>query len=134
MIERAIRATTWNTAGVMTSIACGWLDDGTVARLEVAKRRDARARQTIASEALAGLRSVSHPYSYFTWLPLQEDARADRVAKTLLTKGISVSTAEPFAVGKPVPHAIRVALGSVDLETLRKTLGRVREVVEAAGL
>ncbi len=28
-IERAIRATTWNTPAIMTAIACRWLDDGT---------------------------------------------------------------------------------------------------------
>ena len=39
-IERAIRATTWNTPGVMTAIACGWLDEGTVTRLEAQKRQD----------------------------------------------------------------------------------------------
>src|SRR3989442_1671473 len=57
-IERTIRATTWNTPGVMTAIACGWLDDGTVTRLETEKRRDAMVRQSIAGEVLAGLRCV----------------------------------------------------------------------------
>ncbi|MGJ7583428.1 PLP-dependent aminotransferase family protein, partial [Variovorax sp. RHLX14] len=57
-IERAIRATTWCTPGVTTAIACAWLEDGTVARLESEKRQDAAARQVIAGEALAGLRCV----------------------------------------------------------------------------
>ncbi len=54
-IERAIRATTWNTPAITTAIACRWLDDGTVGRLEADKRRDARERQAIAREALTGL-------------------------------------------------------------------------------
>ena len=33
-IERAIRATTWNTPAMTTAIACRWLEDGTVERLE----------------------------------------------------------------------------------------------------
>ncbi len=33
-ILRAIRATVWNTPNLVTSICCGWLEDGTVARLE----------------------------------------------------------------------------------------------------
>ncbi len=33
-LERAIRATTWNTPALMTAIATGWLNDGTVTRLE----------------------------------------------------------------------------------------------------
>ena len=53
-IERAIRVTTWNTPAITTAIACRWLDDGTVGRLEADKRDDARARQSIARDALAG--------------------------------------------------------------------------------
>jgi DNA-binding transcriptional MocR family regulator len=129
-IERAIRATTWSTPGVMTAIACGWLSDGTVTRLEAEKRRDAKARQTIASETLVGLRCVRHPTSYFVWLPLAEEVRADRVAKALMSAGISVSTADPFSASPHVPHAIRVALGSVELATLRPALEKVKRVID----
>ncbi|CAJ3802267.1 GntR family transcriptional regulator [Burkholderia pseudomallei] len=130
-IERAIRGTTWNTPGVMTAIACGWLDDGTVERLEADKRRDAAARQAIASEAFAGLRCIRHPASYFVWLPLADDARADRVAMTLMRERVAVSTAEPFATSAHAPHAIRVALGYVDPPTLRDALGKVRRAIDA---
>jgi DNA-binding transcriptional MocR family regulator len=128
-IERAIRATTWNTAAVMTAIACGWLDDGTVARLEIEKREDARLRQSMAAEVLAGLRRVCHPVSYFLWLPLAEEVRADVVAMALVREGISVSTAEPFSTSEHVPHAIRVALGSVELTTLRESLEKIKRVI-----
>lgn len=33
-LRRTVKATTWNTPGVMTAITCAWLDDGTVAALE----------------------------------------------------------------------------------------------------
>lgn len=129
-LERAIRATTWCTPGVTTAIACTWLEDGTVDRLESEKRQDAAARQIIAGEALAGLRCVRHPSSYFAWLPLPEETRADRVATALMREGVSVSTAEPFATSKHVPHALRLALGSVGLDGLRSALRTVRRVVE----
>ncbi|MBN7796024.1 PLP-dependent aminotransferase family protein [Parahaliea mediterranea] len=129
-IERAIRATTWNTPGVMTAIACGWIEDGTVTRLESQKRKDAAARQAVAAEVLQGLRFVSHPASYFLWLPLPEEVRAERVVRDLLDQRISVSTAEPFSIAAHAPHAIRIALGSVDLSTLRQALMMVRQVVE----
>jgi DNA-binding transcriptional MocR family regulator len=132
-LERAIRATTWNTPCVMTAIACGWLEDGTVARLERDKRRDAKARQAIVTDVLAGLPCVRHPASYFVWLPLSEEVRADQVAMALLRERISVSTAEPFAIGTPVPHAIRLALGSVDLQGLREALKIVRRVIGELG-
>jgi DNA-binding transcriptional MocR family regulator len=129
-IERAIRATTWSTPGLTTALACQWMGDGTVERLEAEKRDDARARQAIATKALAGLRLVRHPASYFAWLALPEDTRADRVTAALLREGVSVSTAEPFATTRHVPHAIRLALGSVPLDSLRIALGQVRQVVE----
>lgn len=130
-LERTIRATAWNTAGVLTAIACGWVEDGTVERLESEKRQDARARQALAGELLAGLRVVGHPDSYFLWLPLSEDARADQVAMALMREQISVSTAEPFATSAQVPHALRLALGSVGMGALRDALVKVRSTVEA---
>jgi DNA-binding transcriptional MocR family regulator len=128
--ERAIRATTWNAPGVMTAIACGWLDDGTVTRLEAEKRRDAAIRQAVVSEVLARLHYLRHPVSYFIWLPLPEEVRADRVAMALMRDRISVSTAEPFATSAQVPHAIRLALGSVELGTLRESLATVKRVID----
>lgn len=128
-IERAIRATTWNTPGVMTALACGWLDDGTVTRLEAEKRRDAMTRQAIANDILVKIPRVSHPASYFIWLPLAEDIRADQVAMTLMREQISVSTAEPFSTSDQVPHAIRLALGSVELDSLQEALEKVRRVI-----
>jgi DNA-binding transcriptional MocR family regulator len=128
-IERAIRATTWNTPGVMSAIACAWIEDGTVTRLEREKRRDATRRQLIAVELLAGLPLVRHPSSYFIWLPLAADVRADQVVAALARERVSVSSAEPFAVTTNVPHAIRVALGSVDLATLKDALGAVKRVI-----
>lgn len=131
VLERIIRATTWNTPGVLTAIACQWLEDGTVMRLEEQKREDAQARQRIAAEVLHGLHYLSHPASYFLWLPLIEDARADRIVAALSREQVAVSAAEPFAVSSHVPHALRLALGSVDLATLRTALEKVKWVVEA---
>lgn len=130
-LERVIRATTWNTAGVMSAIACAWLEDGTVSKLEAQKRADARARQKLANQMLSGLNTRSHPCSYFTWLALPEDARADRIAMALLEQNISVSTAEPFAISPQAPHAIRLALGSADMTTLRAALSSVKSLVSA---
>lgn len=129
-LERRIMATTWNVPGVMSAIAVAWVEDGTVAQLEAQKRRDAQARQALAAQVLQGLTYTSHPSSYFLWLPLAEDARADQVAMTLQREGVAVSTAEPFAVSAHVPHALRLALGSVDMPALREALLKVRKAVE----
>ncbi len=128
LIERTIRATTWNTPGLMTALACRWIEDGTVSRLESEKRRDAMVRQSMAREILDGLEYISHPASYFLWLPLPEEVRADRIVMALMQADISVSTAEPFATTDHVPHALRLALGSVDLDTLDAALRKVKQV------
>ena len=128
-LERTIMATTWNVPGVMSAIAVAWIEDGTVAHLEAQKRQDARARQALAAQVLKGVAYTSHPSAYFLWLPRAEDARADQVAMALQREGVSVSTAEPFAVSAQVPHALRLALGSVDMPSLREALLKVRNVV-----
>lgn len=128
-LERVIRATTWNTPATMTAIACGWIDDGTVAMLEAEKRRDATERQTIARRALGNLKPMTHPASYFLWLPFAQEVRADAIAMALNRERISVSTAHPFAVSAQVPHAIRLALGSVNLTTLERSLETVARVI-----
>lgn len=127
-LERAIRATTWNTPALTTAIACRWLADGTVDHLEARKREDARARQALARQELAGLPCIGHPSSYFIWLPLPDDSRADRLTATLARQHISVSTAEPFTTSTHTPQALRLALGSTDPDRLRSTLRTVRRV------
>lgn len=128
-LERGIRATTWNTAAVMTALGCRWLEDGTITQLEASKRQDAAARQAIVSEVLAGHRLIRHPHSYYAWIPLGEDLRADRVASSLLRQRIAVSTAEPYATTPSVPHALRLALGSIPLSQLRAALLCVRDAI-----
>ncbi|HGW5402393.1 TPA: PLP-dependent aminotransferase family protein [Klebsiella pneumoniae] len=129
-IERAIRATTWNTPTLISSLICAWIEDGTVARFETQKRQDARQRQQVAREVLCGLPVVSHPDSYFVWLPLGEESRADRLANALMERRISVSTAEPFCVSATITQALRIALGSVPFDSLRPALLSVRDAVE----
>ncbi|WP_240902473.1 PLP-dependent aminotransferase family protein [Aquitalea denitrificans] len=128
-IERSIRATTWNTPSVMTALVCGWIEDGTVARFEQNKRLDAAERQKIASSLLSDIPFLSHPASYFLWVPLGEDVRAEQIVSDLLRENIAVSNAEPYSTSKHVPHALRLALGSVEMETLHSSLQTVGDVI-----
>ena len=101
-----------------------------MARLEAEKRADARLRQTVAGKTLKPFHPQAHPNSYFTWVPLPESARADRIAATLATYGVAISTAEPFAITENPPQAIRLALGSTELGTLADALTTVRRTIE----
>ncbi len=124
-LESSVRATTWNTPGLMTAIACRWLEDGTVTRLEAEKRSDAAQRQALVAQLLPSVRTLAHPHSYFVWLPLEEDRRADQIASALLRQGIAVSTAAPYCTSPQVPHALRLALGSVSLSQLAVALRKL---------
>jgi DNA-binding transcriptional MocR family regulator len=62
---------------------------------------------------------------------LSEDARADQIAMALMRENVSVSTAEPFATSAHVPHAFRLALGSVEMGALREALEKVKWMIGA---
>jgi len=128
-LERSIRASTWNTPGIMTALVCAWIEDGTLARLQAQKRDDARCRQALARRVLADLQPIGHEAGYFLWLPLPAEVRADQVVARLLHEQVAVSTAEPFSTSEQVPHALRLALGSVTLAQLEDALDKVRHAI-----
>ena len=72
---------------------------------------------------------ICHPASYFVWLPLPDGVRAESVVSELIQHRISVSTAAPFATTHQIPHAIRIALGSVDLQVLQQALATISYVI-----
>lgn len=129
-LERIIRATTWNTPALMTALVCRWIEDGTLAELEQAKRQDASARQTLARNIFHDWHCISHEASSFLWLQLPEDVRSEQVVSALLSRQIAVATAEPFATTTHIPNAIRMALGSVDFEQLDPALKTVKQVID----
>lgn len=128
-LEQAIRVSTWNTPSLTVALACRWIEAGSVDALEDRKRKDARQRQDLARQVLQGYTVIAHPSSYFLWLELDEGLRADRVVAELERKGVLVTTAEPFAVTPHVPHALRVALGSIGLRALHRALCEIRAVI-----
>ncbi|WP_374352127.1 PLP-dependent aminotransferase family protein [Chitinimonas sp.] len=124
-LGNAIRLSTSSTPLLTVHLACRWIEDGTVARMETAERRDARLRQDRVQQHLGHLGVLAHPTSYFAWLPLAEGLRADLVAAQLAREGILVLTAEPFTAGPLVPHALRLALGGIALPALDAALARI---------
>lgn len=121
-LTRSLRATSWGAPGIVTALATGWIKDGTVTRLEEGRRGDARSRQQIARRALRGMEYTAHPASYFGWLRLPADMRADQAATRLAEAGILVSTAEAFAITPHAPHALRLSLATPALGDLEGAL------------
>ncbi|PAU52500.1 PLP-dependent aminotransferase family protein [Pseudomonas sp. PICF141] len=130
VLEQAIRVSTWSTPSLTVALACRWIDSGEVDNLEEQKRLDARQRQDLARQILNHCDVVTHPASYYLWLRLPEGLRAETVVAELERKGVRVTNAEPFATTTHVPPALRVAMGSISLDVLKRALETLREVVD----
>ncbi|GID07076.1 MULTISPECIES: PLP-dependent aminotransferase family protein [Pseudomonas] len=129
-LEQAIRVSTWSTPSLTVALACRWIDSGEVDNLEEQKRLDARQRQDLARQILKSCELVAHPASYYLWLRLPEGLRAETVVAELERKGVQVTSADPFATTTHVPPALRVAMGSISLDVLKRALETLREVVD----
>jgi DNA-binding transcriptional MocR family regulator len=101
----------------MAALASAWIEDGTAEALLRARRQAAVSRQTRTRERLAGVRYEAHPASYFGWVHLPEPWRSDTFTAELRSRGLAVTPAESFLVGRgAVPHAVRVCLGAARSE------------------
>jgi DNA-binding transcriptional MocR family regulator len=119
-----------------------WVVDGTADRLAEQQRLEAKARQAIAREILAGHGFQTAPTSYHLWLPLPAPWRTAEFMTTLAERGVAVEPGSAFAADPArAPHAVRCSLsGAADrtrlgkaLETIAQTLSeqpaRRREVI-----
>lgn len=131
----SLRATTWAVAPLTAAVASSWIVSGTADAILAERRREARARQNLAREVLAGADFDARPEAYYLWLRLPEPWRRDTFAAVLRARGVAVTSAEAFAVGRnPAPHAVRLCLGAArSRDALRRGLGLVADVLHGAG-
>jgi DNA-binding transcriptional MocR family regulator len=112
-LEASLRATTWAVAPLTAAVASAWIRDGTADALLRSRREEARARQAIARERLAGADVETKPEAYYLWLRLPEPWRRDAFAAEARSRGVVVTPADVFAVGRdPAPHAVRLCVGA----------------------
>ncbi|GAA6176444.1 PLP-dependent aminotransferase family protein [Sulfitobacter pacificus] len=126
----AIRATTWNVPAIISGLVAGWVEDGTLARSEEARKQDGAKRQQICRAVLDGSEVLGHRNAGFAWLPLEKGIRAEPVVTRLKELGVSASGAEPFATTLAVPQALRLAFGGVPIDELDGVLQKVRDAVK----
>lgn len=128
-LAAAVRSGTWAASGVPLAIGLHWLADGTAQRTGHAKRDDAATRQHLAREVLDGLSFRGDPRAYHLWLELSDQWRAEAFAAAAARQGIAVTPASAFTIGAGhAPNAVRLALASPDLDTLRDALTRLRRL------
>ncbi len=135
-LAASLRATTWAAPPLMAALVSAWIRDGTADTLVADRRREAEARQARARALLGDARYDAHPSGYFLWLHLPEPWRSDSFTTELRARGVAVTPAEAFVVGRgTVPHAVRLCLGAArgraeldrGLSTVAETLSAARE-------
>jgi DNA-binding transcriptional MocR family regulator len=117
----------------MAEIVARWLRDGTAQRLLRRRREEARARQKLAADSLEGFRLDAHPTAHHAWLHLPEPWRAEVFAAQAARRGVSVTPAQAFQVGRAAaPHCVRLGLGAPRTrEELLRGLQRLAAVLRA---
>jgi len=126
---QAIRATTWNAPALISALVTGWIEDGTLEHLESNRRRDGAERQALCRRYLHDIPMVAHRHAGFAWIPLDAGTRADPIVSHLAGRGISVSSAAPFAVTEAVPQALRLAFGGVPKDDMGRVIAAVHDAL-----
>ena len=104
-----------------------WIRDGTAARILKARRAEMNARRRQVLTALRGHRVECPDGSLHIWLHLPEPWRSTDFAAEARRRGVGVTPAEAFAVGRShLTHAVRLCHGA---PAYRKTLDRALSVV-----
>jgi DNA-binding transcriptional MocR family regulator len=129
-VKAVVRASHWSLPSLVTAMATRWMASGAVRRQEQLMRGEARRRQAIARQALAGMDMQAHPASLFLWLRLPAHLRMDRIATALAERGIAVSQASAYATTAHAPQALRLGLGSLPTPELADALHRLRDTIE----
>jgi DNA-binding transcriptional MocR family regulator len=112
-LNAAVWATTLMTSPIGADLLCGWLEDGTAARIVDWKRHEVAARQGMARRLLEGLRVLTHPSSPHAWLQLPTRWTPDSFAAEMRSRGVLVNASTAFSVGdQPPPRAIRLCVGT----------------------
>ncbi|WP_431924997.1 PLP-dependent aminotransferase family protein [Amycolatopsis tucumanensis] len=122
-VAAAVRSGGWAAARFPTAAATRLMADGTLAKIEAAKRADAVARQELVAERLAGFEVRSDPRAYHCWWQLPEPWRAETFVAAAARRGIAVTPAAAFAVSPGrAPTAVRLALASPRTDVLAGAL------------
>jgi DNA-binding transcriptional MocR family regulator len=127
-----VRATCWMAAPMTAEIAARWIADGTAERILDARRRECAARRQRVLEALAPWEVDCAPGSLHLWLHLPEPWRATDFAAEARRRGVGLSPAEAFAVGRrELTHAVRLCFGApAGRAALDRGIAIVRELLE----
>lgn len=129
-ISRRAWATHWMSSPIGAEIVSEWLEDGTVDKTVVRKRREAARRQVILRRVLGGT-VTAHPASLHAWIELPAEWPVDALVAEAARQRIVVTPSTAFWTrDTAAPSAIRIALGGTDrIRDLRSGLTRLAGIV-----
>ena len=132
-LYEGIHATSWTSPSVMGEIATVLIEEGIAEDFVAWHRKEASKRLDIAREILTLPSLLPSCPSYHLWLPLPPPWRAGEFVAQARLRGVLISPADSFAVDRsPVPHAVRICLGSTaDRKRLTQGLEMIRDVLIA---
>ncbi len=111
-ITAAVWASMIMTSPIGADLLCGWIEDGTAARIVEWKQREVTARQAMARRLLDGERIQTHPASPHIWLHLPQRWSSDAFVAQARVRGVIVNAAGEFATSDVHPRGVRIALGT----------------------
>jgi DNA-binding transcriptional MocR family regulator len=108
----ALRSFALMSTPLTTALTTQWIYDGSAGRLLEGVRAEARARQTLARQILAG--SLQGPADgIHIWLPLPSYWTPHELARAARADGLAVASSDAFFTGPQPPNTIRISLGSI---------------------
>ncbi|MDN5859408.1 MAG: PLP-dependent aminotransferase family protein [Pseudonocardia sp.] len=132
-VAAALRAAGCTAPAFAVEATTRIITDGTLRRLEAAKRADAAVRQALVAEKLAGFAVRADPHSYYAWWELPAPWRADAFVTAAARSGIGITPGSAFAVGSAhAPNAVRLALAIPALPVLGSSLDILAALARSA--
>jgi len=108
----ALRSFALMVGPLSAALATQWILDGSADGLMQGVRNEARLRQRMARDILAG-RDRGLGDGLHVWLELPAYWSSSQLARAADSEGIAVTPAETFATGGAAVNAIRISLGSI---------------------
>ncbi len=129
-ITEAIWATMIMPSPIGADLLCGWIEDGTAARIAEWKRHETAARHAVAHRVLGGERLQTHPSSPHIWLHLPARWSSDAFVAAARARGVILNGSAEFAAGDVEPRGVRLCLGTPRTRAgLEQALTRVSEAL-----
>jgi DNA-binding transcriptional MocR family regulator len=134
-VRSGVRSSLWQVAPLMVEVATRWIADGTAERLGRRQLVELEARHRIVRDLLGDRFDVrTDPRSLHVWVRLPEPFRSDECVARARQRGVLIAGAEAFAVGRDVPHAVRISIAQVpEQDDVRRGLRILADILDGSG-